>query len=73
MAKSDQIKHRQEIHYLWRPVLRDPDDDLILEVAVAGGCDSIVTFNIKDFKGSERFGIRILSPREFQAELEKSR
>ena len=73
MAKSDQKKHRQEIHYLWRPVLRDPDDDLILEVAVVGGYDSIVTFNIKDFKRSERFGIRILSPREFLAELEKNR
>ncbi len=61
---------QQEIHYLWRPVLRDLGNDLVLEVAVAGGCDTIVTFNTRDFRGSERFGIRVLSPREFLTELE---
>ena len=47
-------------------MLRDPNDDLVLEVAVAGGCEAIVTFNKRDFGGAERFGIRVLSPREFQ-------
>ncbi len=61
---------QQEIHYLWRPVLRDLGNDLVLEVAVTGGCDTIVTFNTRDFRGSERFGIRVLSPREFLTELE---
>jgi putative PIN family toxin of toxin-antitoxin system len=61
---------RQEIHYLWRPVLRDPGDDLVLEVAVAGECDSIVTYNVRDFVGSERFGIRVQTPTEFLAEME---
>ena len=61
---------RQEIHYLWRPVLRDPGDDLILEVAVAGECESIVTYNVRDFDGLERFGIRVQTPGEFLAEME---
>ena len=63
------VAHKPKIYYLWRPMLRDPNDDLVLEVAVAGGCDAIVTFNRRDFAGVERFGIRILSPREFLSEI----
>ena len=62
--------HRQEIHYLWRPVLRVPNDDLLLEVAVAGECASIVTYNGRAFVGSERIGVRVHTPTEFLAELE---
>lgn len=61
---------RHQIHYLWRPVLRDPSDDLVLEVAVAGGCRAIVTYNVRDFAGSEQFGVRVLTPAQFLAELE---
>ena len=53
------------INFLWRPTLSDPDDDLILELAVSGQADVLVTYNLKDFTGSERFGIRILSPAQF--------
>jgi putative PIN family toxin of toxin-antitoxin system len=63
---------RLEIFYLWRPVLRDPGDDLVLEVAVTGSCSSIVTFNKRDFEQSEKFGIAVLAPQEFLAQLEKS-
>lgn len=63
---------RQQIHYLWRPTLRDRSDDLVLEVAVAGRCDAIVTFNARDFSGAERFGVRALTPREFLTDLESS-
>jgi putative PIN family toxin of toxin-antitoxin system len=52
-----------QIYFRWRPALRDPNDDRILEVAVRMGC-SVVTFNTKDFVGSERFGVRVLRPRE---------
>ena len=51
--------------FLWRPYLRDPTDDMVLEAAVAGGCKYIVTFNTKDFAGVERFGIRALWPGDF--------
>lgn len=60
---------RQQIHFLWRPVLPDPSDDLVLEVAVHGRCDRIVTFNRQDFAGSERFGIRAETPSEFLKSL----
>ena len=58
------VSRHTEIYYLWRPILRDPKDDMILEVAVAGQCDHIVTFNKRDFLGSERFGITLLTPQE---------
>jgi putative PIN family toxin of toxin-antitoxin system len=57
--------HQQEIHFLWRPTLRDPKDDMVLEVAVHGGCEAIVTYNVEDFRGSERFGVKVVRPQEF--------
>jgi len=57
--------HLQEIHFLWRPFLTDPDDDMLLELAFAAGCRHIVTHNVKDFRGSEQLGVSALSPREF--------
>lgn len=57
--------HLQEIHFLWRPFLPDPDDDLVLELAFAAGCRYIITHNVKDFRGCERLGIVALSPRDF--------
>jgi putative PIN family toxin of toxin-antitoxin system len=58
------------IYYLWRPFLPDAKDDLVLEVAVAGRCDTIVTFNRRDFRGSEQFGLRLQNPGEFLQELD---
>lgn len=52
-----------EIHYLWRPRLRDPGDDMVLEVAVNGRADAIVTFNRADFGTVlADFGIAPLGP-----------
>lgn len=49
--------------FLWRPTLRDPDDDVVLEAAVNGQAHAIVTFNRRDFSPAmEKFGIEILSP-----------
>jgi putative PIN family toxin of toxin-antitoxin system len=53
------------LYFLWRPVASDPDDDLILEGAIASRSDFIVTFNKRDFPDSQRFGIRCLTPKEF--------
>jgi putative PIN family toxin of toxin-antitoxin system len=52
-----------QIYFRWRPALRDPNDDRILEVAVRAKCP-IVTFNARDFAVSERFGIRVMTPKE---------
>jgi len=57
-----------EIFYLWRPFLKDQKDDLVLEVAVKSQSKYIITFNKKDFKGSEKFGIKVLTPYEFLKE-----
>ncbi len=59
------VGRHQAVFYLWRPCLNDPDDDHVLEVAVAGGCDGIVTFNRRDFAGAERFGLWIETPKDF--------
>jgi putative PIN family toxin of toxin-antitoxin system len=58
------------IYYLWRPFLPDPKDDLVLEAAVAGRCDTIVTFNQRDFQGVDKFGLQVRTPRAFLEELE---
>ena len=55
----------QEIHFLWRPFLKDPRDDHVLELAVEANCEVIVTHNVKDFAGSEQFGISVVGPREY--------
>jgi len=57
--------------YLWRPTLPDADDDMVLEAAVNGRADGIVTFNRRDFGRSERFGMAVLAPGEAVMRLEK--
>jgi predicted nucleic acid-binding protein len=61
-----------QIYFRWRPMLPDPDDDRILEVAVGSG-SPIVTFNMRDFRGSESLGIRTMSPGELLAIMEDQR
>jgi putative PIN family toxin of toxin-antitoxin system len=64
---------RQEVFFLWRPLLRDPGDDLVLELAVAANCEAIVTHNLRDFAGIERFDLRAVSPGTFLNELRGSK
>jgi putative PIN family toxin of toxin-antitoxin system len=59
------IARRQDIHFLWRPMLRDPRDEFLLEVAVAARCDAIVTHNMRDFSGAKAFGVEVISPGTF--------
>lgn len=53
-----------KIYYLWRPHLKDPKDDMVLELAVASEADYIVTYNKKDFKLAKEFGIKVLDAKE---------
>jgi len=57
--------HLQEVHFLWRPFLPDADDDMVLELAFAAGCQHIISHNVPDFHGSERLGVTAMSPRDF--------
>jgi putative PIN family toxin of toxin-antitoxin system len=57
------------LSFLWRPQLRDANDDMVLETAINGRAEALVTFNRTDFAGSDRFGIRILSPAEALREI----
>lgn len=60
-----------EIFYLWRPVLKDPDDEFVFETAINGQADVIATFNTKDFReGTKRFAVEILTPVEILRRLE---
>jgi len=52
-----------EVHFLWRPQVRDPNDEMVLEAAINGQADALVTYNVIDFRAAgERFTIPILRP-----------
>ncbi len=57
--------HKQRIYFRWRPALRDPNDDFVLELAIASQSSFIVTFNARDFANIELFGIETISPADF--------
>jgi len=50
------------VHIAWRPQLRDPADEMVLEAAINGRADAIVTFNVKDFIPAGRFGTSVIRP-----------
>lgn len=57
--------HEQRIFYTWRPFLRDPDDDMLVELAVAARAPVIVTSNLRDVRPAEKFGLQVLEPGAF--------
>jgi predicted nucleic acid-binding protein len=60
-----------QLRFLWRPRLRDPADEMVLETAVNGRADRLVTFNLRHLKaGAEEFGIRTLTPPEAWKEIQ---
>lgn len=63
------VAHLQDVYYLWRPFLRDPDDDMVLECAVASGSRYVVTHNLRDFRNITELGVEPLTPAEFLARL----
>ena len=56
------LASRYSSHFLWRPFLKDSKDDMVLELAVVSGATEILTYNLKDFKGTEKFGIVAMTP-----------
>lgn len=59
----------QKIYFLWRPYLKDSGDDHILEVAISSQTQTIVTHNLKDFVGVEKFGVRAIAPKQLLEEI----
>ena len=51
-------------HYQWRPQLRDPADEMVLEAAANAQVDALVTYNLRDFVPAKRFGIPVLTPEQ---------
>ena len=63
------VSEHRKIHFLWRPVLNDPSDDMVLELAVESESEYILTYNVRDFQGSERFGVEAITPKEFLVKI----
>lgn len=65
--------HADPVHlfYLWRPQLRDPADEMVLETALNGRADALVTFNVADFAAASRFGLPVWTPQVLLTKLEK--
>ena len=57
-----QHSHRQAVWFSWRPLSADPGDDAILEAAIAGRCDFVVSFNERHLRAASEFGIGVLRP-----------
>lgn len=54
-----------QIYFLWRPFLKDANDDFVLELAIESNSEYIITYNVKDFKGVDKFNIKAITPKEF--------
>ena len=59
------------LYYLWRPRCRDAADDMVLETALNGRADALVTLNVKDFVAAEHFRLPVLTPGKFLQDLNK--
>lgn len=62
--------HPVEISFRWRPQLTDADDEMVLEAAVNGNADALITHNTRHFRhAAERFALRVLRPGDVLKEL----
>jgi len=59
------------LFYLWRPQTRDPADEMVLETALNGRADTLITLNTADFVAAARFGLSVLTPAEYIRLLSK--
>ena len=61
------------LHYLWRPQLRDPADEMVLETALNGRAEVLVTLNIADFVPASHFRLPVLTPGAFLHRLREEK
>lgn len=61
------------LHYLWRPQLRDPGDEMVLETALNGRADALVTLNIGDFAAAANFRMPVSTPGKFLRQLQEEK
>ena len=60
------------VHFLWRPQASDPCDEMVLEAAINGRADALVTYNLKHFLApGNRFGISVLRPADVLREVKR--
>jgi putative PIN family toxin of toxin-antitoxin system len=64
------VAFKQDVHFLWRPQLCDPNDELVLEAAVNASADFLITHNLRDFAASGRFALRVVTPGQFLKRLD---
>jgi putative PIN family toxin of toxin-antitoxin system len=65
LAQFAALAEPVDVHFLWRPQLSDPKDEMVLEAAVNGRADALLTYNVRDFRVAlERFDIKVLRPGE---------
>ena len=63
LAELGALVEPVEVRFLWRPQVRDPSDEMVLEAAINGRADALVTYNIRDFAvAGERFAVPVLRP-----------
>ena len=61
-----------EVHFQWRPQSRDPNDEMVLEAAINGRADAIVTYNVADFAApAQRFRIAVRPPAEILKKVKR--
>ncbi|MCW1922330.1 putative toxin-antitoxin system toxin component, PIN family [Luteolibacter arcticus] len=61
-----------KVHFLWRPLLSDPKDDMVLEAAMASAADHLVTYNLSDFRPAAKLGLSVLTPAGLLSKLPPS-
>lgn len=64
------VAHKQDVFFLWRPVLNDPNDDMVVESAMASRASAIITHNLRDFVPAAGLGVRVLAPAQFLLHLQ---